>query len=109
MKFEPKKDSFDNCIIIHYEEDDSPSIDKMIWIYKGQVNSQLDPHGLGEKIYKNGTNEKGYWKEGALYGLSIKIDINKNIFIAKFFENKGPNGLWEKFTLKKKYYIEVNF
>ena len=109
MKFEPKKDSFDNCIIIHYEEDDSSSIDKMIWIYKGQVNSQGDPHGFGEKIYKNGTKEKGYWKEGLLYGWSMKIDINKNIFIGKFLENKGPNGLGEKFTLRKKVLYRGEF
>ena len=109
MKFDPKKDSFDNCIIIHYENDDSSSINKMIWIYKGQVNKQGEPHGFGEKIYKNGTKEKGYWKEGSLFGWCMKIDTKKNIFIGRFYENKGPNGLGEKFTLRKKVLYKGEF
>ena len=109
MKFDPKKDSFDNCIIIHYENDDSSSINKMIWIYKGQVNKQGEPHGFGEKFYKNGTKEKGYWKEGSLFGWCMKIDTKKNIFIGRFYENKGPNGLGEKFTLRKKVLYKGEF
>ena len=111
MKFDPKKESFDNCIIIHYEEDDdTSSIDKMIWIYKGQVNKQGDPHGFGEKFYKNGFKEKGYWKEGELFGWCMKIDsINKNIFVGPFYGNKGLTGLGEKFTLKKKVLYKGEF
>ena len=104
MKFDPKKESFDDCIIIHYEEEenDSSSIDKMVWIYKGQVNKQGNPHGFGEKFYKNGIKEKGYWKEGELYGWCMKIDTNKIIYIGPFYDNKGVTGLGEKFTWKKK-------
>ena len=111
MKFDPKKESFDNCIIIHYEEDDdTSSIDKMIWIFKGQVNKQGDPHGFGEKFYKNGLKEKGYWKEGELYGWCMKIDSNnKNIFVGPFYGNKGITGLGEKFTLKKKVLYKGEF
>ena len=62
MKFVRKKESFDNCIIITYEEDDSSSIEKMLWIYKGQVNQEGLPHGFGEKIFKSENKQKGYWK-----------------------------------------------
>ena len=51
MKFDPKKESFDNCIIINYEEDDSSSIDELLWIYQGQVNKIGHPHGFGEKNF----------------------------------------------------------
>ena len=110
MKFDPQKESFDNCIIIHYEEDDSSSLDNIIWIYKGQVNKRGDPHGFGEKFYKNGIKEKGYWKEGELFGWCMKIDaINKNIFIGPFYGNKGITGLGEKFSLKKKVVYKGEF
>ena len=45
MKFIPQKESFDNCIIIFYEDDDSSSLDNMLWIFKGQVNKKGEPHG----------------------------------------------------------------
>ena len=32
----------------------SSSIEKILWVYKGQVNKMGLPHGLGEKIFKNG-------------------------------------------------------
>jgi hypothetical protein len=103
MKFDPKKESFDNCIIINYEEDDSSSIDKLLWIYQGQVNKVGLPHGLGEKIFKTGNKQKGYWKEGQMYGWGMLIDITINcIFIGPFFDDKGVTGLGEKFTMKKR-------
>ena len=51
MKFDPKKESFDNCIIINYEGDDSSSIDKLLWIYQGQVIKTGLSHGFGEKNF----------------------------------------------------------
>ena len=103
MKFDPKKESFDNCIIINYEEDDSSSIDKLLWIYQGQVNKVGLPHGFGEKIFKTGNKQKGYWKEGQMYGWGMLIDITINcIFIGPFFDDKGVTGLGEKFTMKKR-------
>ena len=109
MKFDPKKESFDNCIIIFYEEDNSSSLENMIWIFKGQVNKKGEPHGFGEKIYKNGKKETGYWKEGEMYGWGMRIDNNKNIFIGPFYGDKGITGLGEKFTWKKKVLYRGEF
>ena len=109
MKFDPKKESFDNCIIIFYEEDNSSSLENMIWIFKGQVNKKGEPHGFGEKIYKNGKKETGYWKEGEMYGWGMRIDNNKNIFIGPFYGDKGITGLGEKFTWKKKVLYKGEF
>ena len=103
MKFTPQKESFDDCIIINYENDDSSSLENVLWIYKGQVNKQGLPHGFGEKISKNGKKEIGYWKEGIMNGWGMLSDpIGGNIFIGPFYDNKGVTGLGEKFTLKKK-------
>jgi hypothetical protein len=102
MKFIPIKESFDNCIIIFYEDDDSSSLDNMLWIFKGQVNKRGEPHGFGEKIYKNGIKEKGYWKEGEMYGWGMQIDTFGNIYVGPFFDKKGATGKGEKFTWKKK-------
>ena len=109
MKFDPKKESFDNCKIIHYEDDDSSSIDNILWIYKGQVNKQGNPHGFGEKYYKNGAKEKGYYKDGELFGWCMKIETNKNIFIGPFYGNKAITGLGEKLTWKKKVFYKGEF
>ena len=103
MKFTPQKESFDDCIIINYENDDSSSLENVLWIYKGQVNKQGLPHGFGEKISKKGKKEIGYWKEGTMNGWGMLSDpIGGNIFIGPFYDNKGVTGLGEKFTLKKK-------
>ena len=102
MKYNPQKDSFDNCIIIFYNNNDSSSIDNVLWIYKGQVNKSGLPHGFGEKIYKNGIKEKGYWKEGEMYGWGMQIDSFGNIYVGPFFDKKGATGKGEKFTWKKK-------
>ena len=103
MKFDPKKESFDNCVIIYYEDDDSSSLDKMLWIYKGQVNKTGEPHGFGEKINKNGIKEKGYWKEGEFFGWGMKIDCTtKIILIGPFYDKKNNTGLGQKFTWKKR-------
>ena len=103
MKFDPKKESFDNCVIIYYEDDDSSSLDKMLWIYKGQVNKIGEPHGFGEKINKNGIKEKGYWKEGEFFGWGMKIDCTtKIILIGPFYDKKNNTGLGQKFTWKKR-------
>ena len=102
MKFDPKKESFDNCIIIFYDNDDSSSINNVLWIYKGQVNKAGLPHGFGEKISKNDLKEKGYWKEGEMHGWGMRVDLSGNIFIGPFFDKKGATGLGEKFTWKKK-------
>ena len=66
MIFVPKKDSFDNCIIISYEEEDSSSLEKIQWLYKGQVNKVGLPHGFGEKIFKTGKKMVGYFKDGEI-------------------------------------------
>ena len=103
MKFDPKKESFDNCVIIYYEDDDSSSLDKMLWIYKGQVNKIGEPNGFGEKINKNGIKEKGYWKEGEFFGWGMKIDCTtKIILIGPFYDKKNNTGLGQKFTWKKR-------
>ena len=109
MKFDPQKESFDNCIIINYEEDDSSSLDKMLWIYSGQVNKIGLPHGLGEKTFKNGKKEKGYWKLGEMSGWGMVLDVGGSIFIGPFFDGKGVTGLGEKFTLRKKAYYKGEF
>ena len=109
MKFVPQKESFDNCIIINYEEDDSSSLDKMLWIYSGQVNKIGLPHGLGEKTFKNGKKEKGYWKLGEMSGWGMVLDVGGSIFIGPFFDGKGVTGLGEKFTLRKKAYYKGEF
>ena len=110
MKFIPQKESFDNSIKIFYEDDDTSSIDNMLWVYLGQVNRRGDPHGFGEKIFKNGIKEKGYWKEGEFFGWSIKFNsTNKDIFIGPFYGEKGLSGLGEKFTWKKKLVYKGEF
>ena len=108
MKFDPKKESFDNCIIITYEEDDSSSIEKMLWIYKGQVNQEGLPHGFGEKIFKNGIKIIGYFKEGEVYGWCMEIGLEA-IFIGPFFDNKKVTGWGEKFSLRKKAVYKGEF
>ena len=108
MKFDPKNESFDNCIIITYEEDNSSSIEKMLWIYKGQVNQVGSPHGFGEKIFKNGIKITGYFKEGEVYGWCMEIGI-EDIYIGPFFDNKKVTGWGEKFSLKKKAVYKGEF
>jgi hypothetical protein len=109
MKFDPQKESFDNCILINYEEDDSSSLDKMLWIYSGQVNKIGLPHGLGEKIFKNGIKQKGYWKSGEMCGWGMILDSAGTIFIGPFFDGKEVTGWGEKFTLRKKAYYKGEF
>ena len=109
MKFDPQKESFDNCILINYEEDDSSSLDKMLWIYSGQVNKIGLPHGLGEKIFKNGIKQKGYWKSGEMCGWGMILDAYGTIFMGPFFDGKGVTGLGEKFSLRKKAYYKGEF
>ena len=109
MKFDPKTESFDNCIIINYEEDDSSSIDKMLWIYKGQVNKIGLPHGLGEKIFKSGIKQTGYWNEGQMSGWGMVLDKKGSIFIGPFFDEKGVTGWGEKFTLRKRAVYKGEF
>ena len=109
MKFDPKTESFDNCIIINYEEDDSSSIEKMLWIYKGQVNKIGLPHGLGEKIFKSGIKQTGYWNEGQMSGWGMVLDKKGSIFIGPFFDEKGVTGWGEKFTLRKRAVYKGEF
>ena len=109
MKFDPQKESFDNCIIINYEEDDSSSLDKMLWIYSGQVNKIGLPHGLGEKILKNGIKQKGYWNSGEMCGWGMTLDKGGTILIGPFFDGKGVTGWGEKFTLRKRAYYKGEF
>ena len=109
MKFDPKTESFDNCIIINYEEDDSSSIEKMLWIYKGQVNKIGLPHGLGEKIFKSGIKQTGYWNEGQMSGWGMILDKKGSIFIGPFFDEKGVTGWGEKFTLRKRAVYKGEF
>ena len=109
MKFDPKKDSFDNCIIINYEEDDSSSIEKILWVYKGQVNKMGFPHGLGEKIFKKGIKKAGYWNSGQMSGWGMVMDIKGFIFIGPFFDEKGVTGNGEKFALRKRAVYKGEF
>jgi hypothetical protein len=102
MKFDPQKESFNDCIIITYENDDSSSLENILWIYKGQVNKQGLPHGFGEKFYKSGKKETGYYKLGHLHGWGMSIHQGGNIYIGPFFDEKNVTGLGEKFTWKKK-------
>ena len=101
MVFDPKKDSFDNCIIISYEEDDSSSLEKILWVYKGQVNKGGMPHGYGEKIFKNGKKMIGCFKEGELFGWGLVMEKGE-IFIGPFYDGKGVTGKGEKFALRKR-------
>ena len=102
MKFSNPKESFDNCVIINYLDNNSSSIDNMVWIYKGQVNKSGEPHGFGEKISKSGIKQKGYWKNGEMFGWGEMIDNQGNAFIGPFYNNEGITGKGEKYTLKKK-------
>jgi hypothetical protein len=102
MKFNNSKESFDNCIIISYSENNPTSINNMIWIYKGQSNKSGEPHGFGEKLFKNGIKQKGYWKNGEMFGWCEEIDSQGNITIGPFYDNEGITGKGEKYTLKKK-------
>ena len=109
MKYNNPKECFDNCIVINYSENKSSSLDNMLWVYKGQVNKKGEPHGFGEKLSKNGTKEKGYWKNGEMFGWGEMIDINGNIFIGPFYNNQGITGKGEKYTLKKKILYKGEF
>ena len=96
MKFNNSKESFDNCIIINYSENNPTSIDNMKWIYKGQSNKLGELHGFGEKPFKNGIKkdigkmEKCGWCE--------EIDIQGNISIGLFYNSEGITGKGEKNT-----------
>lgn len=109
MKYNNPKECFDNCIIINYSENNSSSLDNMLWVYKGQANKKGEPHGFGEKLSKNGTKEKGYWKNGEMFGWGEMIDINGNIFIGPFYNNQGITGKGEKYTLKRKALYKGEF
>ena len=37
MTLNKPKECFDNCIIINYSENDSHSLDNLLWVYKGQI------------------------------------------------------------------------
>jgi hypothetical protein len=109
MKFVNTKESFDNCIVINYSENNSSSLDNMLWVYKGQVNRAGEPHGFGEKISKNGVKQKGYWKNGEMFGWCEIIDNQGDIYIGPFYNNKGITGKGEKYTLKKKSLYKGEF
>ena len=109
LKFDPQKESFDNCIIINYEENDTSSLDKMLWIYKGQVNKVGLPHGLGEKLFKNGQKQKGYWKDGEMSGWGMVIETGGNVYLGPTYEGKGITGWGEKFSLKKRALYKGEF
>lgn len=109
MKFNNPKESFDNCIVINYSDNNSSSLDNMQWVYKGQVNKKGEPHGFGEKLLKNGRKEKGYWKNGEMFGWGETIDISGNIFIGPFYNNQGITGKGEKYNLKKKVLYKGEF
>ena len=109
MKFEDPKESFDNCTIINYSDYQETSIDNFLWVYKGQSNKSGMPHGFGEKFYKNGVKQKGYWKDGAMYGWGEEIDKQGNISIGPFYNNDGITGKGERFTLKKKNLYKGDF
>ena len=102
MTFSNPKETFDNCIIINYSENNPSSIDNMIWVYKGQSNKSGEPHGFGEKLFKKGIKQKGYWKDGKMFGWCEEIDNQGNISIGPFYNNTGITGKGEKFTFRKK-------
>lgn len=109
MKFEEPKESFDNCTIINYSDYKETSIENMLWVYKGQANKSGMPHGFGEKFYKNGIKQKGFWKDGAMYGWGEEIDKYGNISIGPFYNNDGITGKGEKYILKKKILYKGDF
>ena len=109
MTFNKPKECFDNCIIINYSENESHSIDNMQWVYKGQVSKLGQPHGFGEKLFKNGIKQKGFWKNGQMYGWGEEIDNQGNIYIGPFYYNEGITGKGEKFTFKKKILYKGEF
>ena len=96
------KETFDNNIIIKYSEDNPSNNDNIIWAYKGQSNKYGEPHGFGEKIVTNGIKQKGYWKNGEMYGWGQMIDNKGDIFIGPFYDNKGLTGKGEKYSTNKK-------
>ena len=102
MRFSNPKESFDNCIIINYSDNNPSTLDNMVWVYKGQSNKSGEPHGFGEKHFKNGIKQKGYWKNGEMFGWCEEIDNQVNISIGPFYNNKVITGKGEKFTKKKK-------
>ena len=109
MKYNNPKECFDNCIIVNYSDNNPSSPDNMIWIYKGQVNKEGQPHGFGEKIFKKGVKQKGYWKNGEMYGWGEEIDNQGNITIGPFYDNSGITGMGEKFVAKKKVLYKGEF
>ena len=109
MNYNNPKESFDNCIVINYSDNDSSSIDNLLWVYKGQVNKFGEPHGFGEKFFKKGLKQKGYWKNGEMYGWGEEIDDQGNVSIGPFYNNEGITGKGEKFIFKKKILYKGEF
>ena len=109
MTFFNPKESFDNCIVINYADNNSSSLDNMLWVYKGQVNMTGKPHGFGEKFNKNGVKQKGYWKNGEMYGWCQIIDNQGDIFIGPIYGNKNITGKGEKYSSKKKILYKGEF
>ena len=109
MAFNNPKECFDNCTIINYSDNSTHSMDNMLWVYKGQANKYGQPHGFGEKLFKNGIKQKGYWKNGEMYGWGEEIDNQGNIFIGPFYYNEGITGKGEKFIFKKKILYKGEF
>jgi hypothetical protein len=109
MNYNNPKESFDNCIVINYSDNDSSSIDNLLWVYKGQVNKFGEPHGFGEKFFKKGLKQKGYWKNGEMYGWGEEIDNQGNVSIGPFYNNEGITGKGEKFIFKKKILYKGEF
>ena len=90
---------YDNCIIINYKNDDSSSLDNILWIYKGQVNENNEPYGFGEFFSINGILKKGYFKNGELQGWG-QIIIPNNYIMIGYFNEDVLSGKGEKYTEK---------
>lgn len=73
-------------------------------LYKGEINfySQVKT-GLGEEIYKDGSQKYGTWYENQFFGWNRYIDSNGNLYIGLFINDK-LNGYGYKFTYPNHIY-----
>lgn len=99
---------YDNSIIINYKNDNSSSLDNLLWIYKGQVNENNEQHGYGEFLSKNGIKKYGYWKNGELDGWGCIINPNDMVIIG-YFKEGSLNGKGEKYNINTKSVYIGNF
>ena len=73
-------------------------------VYKGEINIYTkEKNGIGEEIFKDGSQKFGTWYQNKFYGWNRLIDSNGNLYIGLFINDK-LNGKGIKYTFPDHIY-----